>query len=437
MLKQSLIGGLVATGALLAPVVGSAATITGWDTSNVSVPDSNPPDGETGFSEVYDGDPDDPDSSTYGRIAFTPPEASLPGIKIEGGTPENEGDPAVFPYTGTKNQDFDGCIMTSSEAYCDSEFQSGKRIKEQITGIGPIDLVFGVEVNPNEGDDSSLYQVFHRLINVSETDLTGFALELGTGVGDSFVASTDGDGLKFATLNLEGDPLKFGPDNLTSFSQYPFGLFGGEPLNPNPLELKGFFDIGDPDDPDNNGRAGFELTQTEDKIQSGAFYGTYDDLFNFWLSQEDVPEGLFWDYALGEADPLLMAWLNPDGEWEIRRDIAEGVLNPDGTWDPFSIGAGDVLSLAMDDWETVGTIAEVLTFLGLNDMLDGPIEDLANLNVTFGIEISNLFASQNESFTFRVTPTPVPLPAGAPLLIGGLMAMGLVARRRKNAQSTA
>ena len=241
----------------------AAASITGWDTSNVEVGPAVSGT-NTGASVVYqDLDKNPATSETNSQIVYTAPEANTPGIEVLNGV-----------YEGTKGQDFSGCIKTSSTAVCNDEFQSGKRIKQQITGIGPTDLVFGVEVTDEDEttDNTAVYQVFHRLINVTGGDLSGFTIELGTGVGDTgngkFVTSGAEDGLRFATTDLNlMDPLRLGPDNLTSFSQYPYGLFGGEPLNPNPLELKGFYDIGDSNDPENNGRAGFEVTQAEDKIE--------------------------------------------------------------------------------------------------------------------------------------------------------------------------
>ena len=61
------------------PGIAGAATITGWNTSNVTIAD-NPPDYETGYSLVHAGDPATAPST--GQIAFTPPEATSPGIKV-------------------------------------------------------------------------------------------------------------------------------------------------------------------------------------------------------------------------------------------------------------------------------------------------------------------------------------------------------------------
>ncbi|MFO7757379.1 MAG: VPLPA-CTERM sorting domain-containing protein [Roseovarius sp.] len=60
------------------------------------------------------------------------------------------------------------------------------------------------------------------------------------------------------------------------------------------------------------------------------------------------------------------------------------------------------------------------------------IEDLANLNLNFAIDVA---AYQGDSFTLRVIPSPVPLPATAPLLVAGIGAFAML-RRRKRTQAS-
>jgi hypothetical protein len=91
------------------------------------------------------------------------------------------------------------------------------------------------------------------------------------------------------------------------------------------------------------------------------------------------------------------------------------------------------------------TLQEVVEFLGLDAALitTGPIEDLANLNVNFAINLNDLLLFGDDdtlktaSFTLRTTvfaaaTAPVPLPAGAPLLIGGLGMLWALRRRRQS-----
>lgn len=429
MVRFSIAAALFATSALV-PGVGHAATITGWITDNVIVgpEDTDATDDVGGASVVYDQDVSDGDTTgalSYGQVTYIAPESNTPGIKIDLGDPAAP-DGLAEGYIGAKNQEFDGCIMASSTAFCDSPFQSGKRIKQQVTGIGAIDLTFGVsDPEPDVDNEPSIYQVFHRLINVTGGELDGFTIELGTGVGDAFVASGADDGLSFA------QDVAFGPDNLAAFSQYPFGLFGGDPLNPNPLQLPGFFDTEE--------RAGFNVTLGEDVITSDGYYGSYDDLFANWLSQEDVPDGLLYDYDPGNADPLVMAWATDTG-WEFLRSVSDDFSLNDLGVTPiesqffdydFDNDPENGLSASMFDYITENFAG--LT-IGENLLIDA-IEDLANLNLTFALSIDDAFAF--DSFTMRVTPTgsvipsEVPLPAGGSLLISGLLAFGLIARRRR------
>lgn len=401
---------LTASALLTLPLGGAwAATIESWNLTNIAEGDADLDDTDDigGASVVYDRDVTGGigEAITYGKVTYIAPESNTPGIKIDNDD-----------YEGAKKQEFDGCIMASSEASCDSDFQSGKRIKQQVTDVGAIDLVF--DIASVDGETTNLYQVFHRLINVSGDMLAGFTVELGTGIGSGFTQSTVGDGLSFAQT------VSFGPDDLAAFSQYPFGLFGGDPLNPNPLNLPGFFDTVT--------RAGFDVDLGEDKMTSTGYYGSYDDLFGNWLSQEDVPNGIFYDFDPGNADPLLLAWDTGTG-WDFRRLYdAEG--NPVSLFiEPIAsqfVAYADLFGFLEDNFGALD-----FTFIDgvlAGDLIAGAIEDLANLNLTFALTIEDRFAMLNNSFTMRVTPiAPIPLPAGAPLLIGALGALALLRRRAR------
>ena len=394
--SSSLTASLACLAAIGAGAPAGATVINSWNTSNVEV---GPPVAgtDTGASVVYDRSLPDPSATTNGQIVYTSPEANTPGLTVS---------QTGFSSGGNT---FDGCILASSAADCDSGFQSGKRFKMQATSSGPVDLVFNVE--PSSED--TLYRVFHRAINVSGGPLGGFSIELGHGIGSDFTRSTGSDGLSFSPS------VSLGPDGLSSFSQYPFGLFGSlSNPNPNPLQLPGFFDT--------TSRAGFNVNQTEDTIVSDGYYGIYDDLFGNWLSQEDVPDGLLWDYALGAADPLVMAWDNGSA-WEVRRGIDDALDGLIGT-----ITEEDVFALDEADWETFsyGDIDGVQSFLLGIPLFEDAIEDLANLNLNFAIAMTSDFG--RDSFTLRTaTLEPVPLPPGAPLLLGGVAVLGLLRRARR------
>ena len=394
---------LAAAGA--APSAGLATTITGWNTDNVVVDTSNTT-GVTGVSAVYDktgtgGTTVPPGATKTGGIAFTPDEAISPGLKVQ---------PESYPDTGQgATLQLDGCIMTSNpNATCTSGFQSGKRVKQLITSFEPVDLVFDIE--PSDG--MTAYQVFGRLIKESSAPLAGATVELGFGVGDAFVAATPEDQLRFSTT-FTAQPNNSG---LSSTSQFPFGLFGDADDSPNFL-LDGFFA---------KDRSGFNLIQTETTISTAGFYGAYGDIFGPWNSRESVVEGLFWDFDNNaDTDNLLMAWQIGADQWEARRIVGETCDVNDST------NCTPGMTLDEDDY-FVGTYGEVLAFLEAGNpqfsIFDpGPIEDLANLNLNYAIELGDL--GQRTSFTLQTSVTPVPLPTGMPLLLGGLGMIAILRRR--------
>ena len=128
----------------------------------------------------------------------------------------------------------------------------------------------------------------------------------------------------------------------------------------------------------------------EDKISTGEFYGPYEDLFGSWMSEETLPEGAFWDFDDdATTDDLLMAWLTPSGEWEVRRDIND---------------AGEVESI---DPLLFASLEEVDLYLGIASVV-GLIDDLANLNLNHVIALWD--AVDFDQFTMRVTATPCTIP---------------------------
>jgi hypothetical protein len=256
-------------------------------------------------------------------------------------------------------------------------------------------------------------------VNLTTQMLDSFVIELGYTVDGVFQTSGENDGLSFA------QDLELGPNDVTAFTQYPFGLFGDSSTTKR-HNIDGFFD----DD-----RAGFNLDIGEDVLASDGFYGGdlgYDARFGYWLSQEMAPAGLLWDDDNDEdTDALVMAYLNDDGMWEALRTIGE---------DGGSLIATSILNdpLFFDDEDAAISYFEQLADNLIEDSsllleTEDHIEDLANLNLNYGILLSEGFNA--DQFTLRFTsyaaPAPIPLPASALLLLAGVGTLGAMRRMRR------
>jgi hypothetical protein len=422
---------MLSTAAAAMPTVGAASTlyfedtdddntVISWNLDNVEENVALGPLPEDGFaSVVYQGDPASAD--TNGRIFYDDVEAFEPGMV------------AINDAYSSGQGTFDGCIRASASDQCATGFRTGNRFKLQLTDTGSIDLHFDVptfdpqtyepdaEGNVPSGSfyDGSLYQVFGRAVNLTTQMLDSFVIELGYTVDGVFQRSGANDGLSFA------QDLELGPNDVTAFTQYPFGLFGDSSTTKR-HNIDGFFD----DD-----RAGFNLDIGEDVLASDGFYGGdlgYDARFGYWLSQEMAPAGLLWDDDNDEdTDALVMAYLNDDGMWEALRTIGE---------DGGSLIATSILNdpLFFDDEDAAISYFEQLADNLIEDSsllleTEDHIEDLANLNLNYGILLSEGFNA--DQFTLRFTsyaaPAPIPLPASALLLLAGVGTLGAMRRMRR------
>lgn len=380
----------LAVSALMAGAA-NATVVTGWNLFNVDV---SSPTG-AGESVIYDRDISGgtAGAKTNGKVIFDGDEGLSPGLRV---------DSIPFSAGGSSAA---GCIRSNNPTTtCDGPFQSGKRFKNVITDSGPIDFVFDTDPDVDPGNTDP-YRVFHRLINQSGSDIVDFAISLGTGVGDDFALSGADDGLSFSTSFLFRDPSEAGspPSRVPATSQFPFGLFGESDENPN-FDIDGFFA---------SERTGFNLPDFSDsagetdQISSDGIFGPYTDLFGPWTSLDQVPLGAFWDDDDDpDTDDLLIAWQTPNGLWEQRRALIDGVLS---AIDPISDLAFE--DIVFDD--PLGT---------------GAIEDLANLNLNYAIDVVDYAGT---SFTLRVVANTVPAPAGAPLLLLGLAGLALHRRRAR------
>ena len=241
------------------------------------------------------------------------------------------------------------------------------------------------------------YRVFQKFINETGSPVAGFKLSLGTGVGDGFMASGSGDGLRFS------NSFKTGPNNANAYAQFPVGLFGA-PNDRNDF-LGGFFDLED--------RSGFNMVFGEDELRTAGLFGSYGTQFGPWLTGEAVPTGVFFDDGDDDVEDPLLAWIREDGQVEQRRSVDS---------------SGNVTALAEEAFALFDTVDAFETALGVDALFTGDIEDLANVNVNFAIDLSEF---SGENFTLRVTATPVPLPATAPLLVAAIGAFAMLRRHKR------
>jgi hypothetical protein len=327
-------------------------------------------------------------SSTNGYLAHDPTKP--PGITVY-----------QEPFN-SQSKDYQGCIMARTDFQpapnCQAAQDEGKRYKMSATSIGPIDIVFD-----SADADVNLYRSFGKLSNRTGLRMLGFSVEVGTGVGNSFVRSTS------PSLTLvEHDP----------FGKFPGGLFGGGAEGP------GFF-------------TGVEAAEFDRDGDSNSYFqkstqmpDLYFDLFGNWLPDAWVPTGwLFDDDGNPATDDQLLAWFD-SSRWLYYPGYVETEVPPAdlalwasqpvtisgpgattyATWDP---EAGDEGLYILTGGGTK-TLDEMKDFLQGNPdyqrepgYVRGPIEDLANVNTNFGVRVAREWP-QGQKVTMRITPIIAP-----------------------------
>lgn len=407
---------------------------------------------------IYDRPATDWFRQSYGEIGWDPLKAVDPGIVVYNNTPI---------YGNPLNQIIADCVMAPRTAaltiggdkQCNDTFQSHKRYKMNATGFGPIDMVFTVrnldaarEIRDKDGNvvaadqdpARNVYRMIGKLNNHTGRRMGGFRVEIGHGLGAAFVPHTDVATMRIA-LREEGDTDPANDLGANAMAEFPGGLFYG------PADDKhtwGFF---------SSERAGFTVDQTQLKagatsFASGALSANYQALFGKWLPINWVPTGVFLDDDGNPAtDAVAKVWFNGTAWISYQIDEASGarveqvltqkevdallarpatIWNDDGdappatstdpaqtlggtlyaTWDP----ARELYELAdgsgtRTNDEMAALLATSTTLERRPGYLDGPIEDLANLNLNYFIEIGDIstwpgFSGDTAQFTLRITP---------------------------------
>ncbi|MEA3404315.1 MAG: choice-of-anchor F family protein [Pseudomonadota bacterium] len=285
---------------------------------------------------------------------------------------------------------------------CGSPFQTHKRFKVDalpatVDGVESgelgkgIDFVFNVDQASGEAE-TRRYMVLQKLNNYADRRFGGYKVEVGFGVGENFQNATDaGVNGEVETLTLslgqgedtdaDGNPIDvWDAGDLATFSA---GLFGTADLK-HPED--GFFDTH---------RAGYYVALSEDKTSistTSVQESNYSVLFGDWLPSAYEPVGIFYDF---DDNPLTDARLV--AFW------ADDPATPDevdykwlsGDADDFApISAEQLTAWADDTSSSEGTSLYEI----------GGIEDLLNLGMTYIIEVGDVSAYPDSTFTLRMTP---------------------------------
>lgn len=398
------------------PSASGAAGFGGWNLGNVEVI----LDGADSFFDESSGDyvfSIDSDHTYYAEIRDTG-TAILTGYVLAKDWPVGEpsGIKVIHDDSGVKPPKPTNCIMATSyledhfldsndpqQVTCSGPFQSHKRYKLAMlpsTVEGPtekgIDLVFNVEEDP--GAPPHDYQVFQKINNWTNQRLEGFTIQVGFGVGDSFIPASEQEGVGVGNLSLS-IPAEVWDDG-REVATFSAGLFG--PADQHHDRPPGYFD------PDT--RAGFTILEypisqgLTDTLTSGATLGSdYSNLpngggtkasqFGPWLPSNMLPQGIFWDDdGNPETDAQLLAWYG---------------YNPTEDYLTWMSGAADGFTEVQE--QTIIDWGENLTYTM------GEIDDLVNVGLNYIVTVGDVTTYPQNNFTIRVTPRRDTSEAGPPL----------------------
>ena len=259
---------------------------------------------------------------------------------------------------------------------CAGPWQSHKRFKINFQpstvagGVGnekSVDIVFNIQ----EETGVRRYQVFQKLDNYTGKRLKGYSVEVGIGIGSSFVATPDDITISLGLGENAGKDI-WDAESLATFSH---GLWGGPDDH---FANNGFFD---------EKPSGYYVTleASNKKFISGATLGSdYVDIFGEWLPSIWAPEGIFYDF---DNDPDTDADLEAFwSDWDGTKNT--GVFGWRQGYDhDFLL----VPTTTLYEWAANPLYAVDV------------VEDTLNLGINFIIEVGNL-ATPSSTFTIRYTP---------------------------------
>lgn len=407
--------GVASAGKIISiPSASGAQGFGGWNMENVEVETFKDLDGtiptDTPFDEAdgaYDPATMHFESTIQLSAATSTPMAILKGKDYPVGEPP--GIKIINDDTKVKEGKPQNCIMTTSyleEGYldsatpiqtiCSSGFQTHKRFKVNMQPAsldingGAIDLVFNIEDDMSNRD----YQVFSKINNYTGSRLSGFSVQVGTGVGPDFIASGDsgGAGLDKLSLWASTDPTTgiWDPEDMANFAH---GLFG--PVD-NHFPEEGFFD---------GQRAYFPTSKAESAGLSDTF-ASNDDLTDNYT---DVPPSV--GGVIGQFGPWQYAGIEPYGIF--HDDDADPTTDPAlmAFWgDTNGSGNYEWMLGQLDSWAIVNEAQ-------LNQWASDPlyyidrIEDMLNLGLNYVVTVGDMGTT---TFTLRIIPEAYTGPIGDP-----------------------
>ena len=303
---------------------------------------------------------------------------------------------------------------------CNDPFQTSKRFKRVSRNVdGSVDLVFDISA----GDPTdAVYRILEKYENLTPGRIASFTVQLGTGTGTGFVASSADDGLTFTSRDGSPPPPTndSGAEGINLDALFAFGLFGDEATNNNQT-VDGYYDpfnrarflLEAPSDLD-TGEADVIATTSISTNIAGLYGGTV----GAWVAKSQAPFGFFFDDD-GDplTDPITVADLDGRSERPGLADLSL-VRRPDR----HAGGPGRhrrvrpvAMARSRQGWRRqllVMTPSPHGSPIPLFSV--GAVEDFGNVNLNYHMTVSDDFANANSTFTLRITPVAGDDSAGAP-----------------------